>query len=156
MRGEDITDKENEIIDETIKIVDTLILDFSDQARDAAKAIRNKVDVWENVRVIRNQIELLDIHDLIRLLRKGRQDKNKIKDQGAVVFIGLSKAGKTTTITSLLGYPMVLTRINGLKTIQSSVPLKKDHQNLVNLPTAKSITRYPSYIKIDPKYLEGI
>lgn len=119
----DEEEEENQIVDETIEVIKGIILDFSPQAKDAAEAIRNRKDVLENIRVIRDQVELIDIHDLRRLLLNGRKD-SKIKGKGAIVFIGLSKAGKTTLTTALMGYPMCRKQIKGLDTIQSAIKLR--------------------------------
>lgn len=46
------------------------------------------------------------------------------------MFIGLSKAGKTTIMTRLMGYEMKQMKINGLPTIQPKDPesMSEEHK----------------------------
>lgn len=66
------------------------------------------------------------------------------------MFLGLSKAGKTTLLTRLMGYEMQKMKINGLFTIQPKSPqsLHIDHKELVIGYSNRSTTRYPRLFEI--------
>ena len=121
--------------------------------KEATKSVKERKEVKRNIKVIRAQIELFDFHDFIRLLQKGRSQKNKIKDQAAIVMIGLSKCGKTTMTTAALGYKLRKTTIKGMPTLQSIRKLEGEYTRLVNSPEMKSITRNPAFFEIDKTFL---
>lgn len=121
-------------MDEVIGYVESIEDQGSQIIKLAKNDIKNRVDPKRNLRVLRNEIEIFDMHDFKRLLEKGRSQKALIEGQGALVFIGLSKSGKTTCITSILGYRMRKVKMFGMSTIQSAEPLKGEHARLINSP----------------------
>lgn len=67
-----------------------------------------------------------------------------------LLFFGLSKAGKTTLITRLMGYDMEKIRMDGIFTIQPKNPenMKPEHKELVIGYSNRSTTRYPKLYKV--------
>jgi len=69
--------------------------------------------------------------------------------------MGLSKAGKTTMITRLVGYDMHLTRINGIYTLQPKNKVNQKHQGLKIGYSNRSTTRYPSSFEVNKSFVQN-
>ena len=67
-----------------------------------------------------------------------------------LLFFGLSKAGKTTLITRLMGYKMKKIKMEGIYTIQPENPekMKKEHKELVIGYSNRSTTRYSKLYRV--------
>ena len=156
MKKEDVGQKEEATLRKCEELVAELEEKASKQMKQAISDVKERKDTKHNIRVIRNELEGFDIHDFRRLLKKGREDKSKIAGKGALVVIGLSKSGKTTTITSALGFKMQATTVLGLRTIQPVEKLTGEYARLINSPELKSITRNPAYFKIPVQFLEEV
>ena len=72
-----------------------------------------------------------------------------------ILLFGLSKAGKTTLITRLMGYKMKKMRVAGITTVQPEDPscVQENHKSLVIGYSNRSTTRYPRIYEIPPECL---
>lgn len=63
-------------------------------------------DIRRNLKILRYYVCGIDIQDIFRMIRIGRQIELNAQDKNTIVvlFMGLSKAGKTTLVTRLMGY----------------------------------------------------
>ena len=73
-----------------------------------------------------------------------------------MVFIGLSKSGKTTITTTILGFKLKKTKIKGIPTLQPIKILEGEYSRLVNSPEMRSITRNPAFFRISEDFLEDV
>ena len=148
LKGQDVEAREREVFEQAKSLTAQFIGSSSSQLRDASAEVQAGKDVRVNLRVIRSQIEFFDFHDFRRLLEIGRSQKNKIKKQGGLVLIGLSKSGKTTLSTAALGKKLKRTKILGMPTLQPIEKLEGEFARLVNSPELRSITRNPAFFEI--------
>lgn len=63
-------------------------------------------DIRRNLKILRHYICGIDIQDVFRMIKIGRKIELNSQDKDTIVilFMGLSKAGKTTLVTRLMGY----------------------------------------------------
>ena len=123
--------KKEEIEDQVILLCEQI---RRPDLQDIFEMIKKKEGVIRNLKALRHKIQHFDYPDYKRLLSIGRGSKNKIENQGGVVFIGLSKSGKTTLTTSILGFKLRKTFISGIPTLQSKKKLTGEYARLVNSP----------------------
>lgn len=99
----------------------------------------------------------MDIYETMRMIEKGRELKRmnlaevrKNKKVKIILFFGLSKAGKTTLITRLMGHTLERIKINGIYSLQPTdiSTIIKKHKELLIGYSNRSTTRYPKIYEI--------
>ena len=81
---------------------------------------------------------------------------NKGKKVKVILFLGLSKGGKTTIITRLMGYEMHEIKKEGVYTIQPKYPdrMTLEHrEQLIIGYLPQSTTRYPRIFTVKPEFV---
>ena len=77
-----------------------------EQAIKSRELIFKGKDIRRNLKILRYYQCGIDIQDVFRMIRIGRKIELNSQDKDTIVilFMGLSKAGKTTLVTRLMGY----------------------------------------------------
>ena len=91
-----------------------------EQARKSRELILQGKDIRRNLKILRYYQCGIDIQDVFRMVRIGREMRFQNEKDKVILFMGLSRSGKTTLITRLMGYEMKEIQINGIYTLQSA------------------------------------
>lgn len=122
-----------------------------DLGEKARMRILDGADIQRNLKILREKMCGMDIYETMRMIEKGRElkrvnlEERKNKKVKIILFFGLSKAGKTTLITRLLGYRLEKRKIHGIYTLQpiDIGTVLNRHKGLLIGYSNRSTTRYP-------------
>ena len=108
------------VSNELREYLEKLEIKDDEQARKSRELILQGKDIRRNLKILRYYQSGIDIQDVFRMVRIGREMRFQNDRDKVILFMGLSRSGKTTLITRLMGYEMKEIQINGIYTLQSA------------------------------------
>lgn len=125
-----------------VKEIDKLLLILSKEKIDAEDALDSISEILEIIRP-------LDVESLRQSVKESIESSKIIANKDIILLLGVSGAGKSTTIQFLSGVKMHLVEIQGLRHIEAVDMDDPKMQSIKGSPGMKSETRSINAIEID-------
>ncbi|CAF0753982.1 unnamed protein product [Brachionus calyciflorus] len=98
--------------------------------------IRNFNESCSLLKLILGEIRAIDISEIQRLIKSNQDDLNCLRGKSIYLLLGITGAGKSTTLHYLAGSKMELGDLNGKTCVK---PLEGNNTNLKNVTTSSNI-----------------